>query len=158
MSDGGSFKIKGADVLKQILAQFPPAVEKRAVNTGLGKAGGRLRTYFRRAAPRVDGTLRKSIGIKRDRKTGKVKVGLMTRFYYKVLSYGRKSYMRRASTRNGVQKPTKHKWSGSDMSNKFIEQTWYSKRAEIAQMIIDEARRAIEIEAGKMAARSRSVK
>ena len=137
MSDSGSFKIVGADLLKQLLEQFPDNVQKRAVNTGLGKAGGRLRTYLRRAAPTQSGTLKKSIGIKRDRKTGKVKVGLMTRYYYKTLDFTTK--------RGPPLRP-------------YFENVWDSKREEITQMILDETIKAISAEAGKIYARSKSSK
>lgn len=137
MSDGGSFTIKGADVLKELLEQFPDAVQKRAVNTGLSKAGGRLRTYLRRAAPEQSGELKRSLGVKRDRKTGKVKVGLMTRFYYKTLDL---------STRRG---PPLHP---------YFEAVWDARRAEITQMILDETLKAISLEAGKIYAKTKAKK
>jgi len=153
MADGGSFKIEGADALKKMLEQLPDAVQRRAVNTGLGKAGGRLRTYFRRAAPREEGTLRKSIGIKRDRKTGQVKVGLMTRFYYKVLEYGRKPHTRRH--KNAISRFGGYNVKGSPPMSKFFENVWVTRKAEITKMILDETWKAVSTEAGKIYARSR---
>ena len=137
MTDRGSFTIKGADKLKELLEKFPEEVQRRAVNNGLSKAGGRLRTYFRRAAPQQSGTLKKSIGIKRDRKTGKVKIGLMTRFYYKTLDF---------TTRRG---PPLHP---------FFEAVWQSKRQEITQMILNETVKAIAFEAGKAYAKTKAGK
>lgn len=137
MTDSSSFKIKGADVLKELLEQFPENVQRRAVNTGLGKAGGRLRTYLRRSAPVQSGTLKKSLGVKRDRKNGKVKVGLMTRFYYKTLDF--------LSRRGPPLRP-------------YFENVWNSRRAEITQMILDETVKAISVEAGKIYAKTRAAK
>ena len=162
MSDSGSFKIVGADQLKKMLEQFPDAVQRRAVNTGLNKAGGRLRTYLKRAAPRRDnfhgdappGQLVKSIGVKHDRKTGKIKVGLMTRFYYKVLEYGRNPHKRRY--KRAVSNFGGYDVKGSPPMHKFFEKVWDMRKAEITQMILDETWKAISIEAGKMHARTKA--
>jgi len=149
-----SITIKGAKELQAILSQFPKAIEKRIVNNALSKAGGRLRTYFRRAAPKGDGTLRKSIGVKRDRKTGRVSVGLQSRLYYKTLEHGRKPYKRR--WRKG--KGSKFSVGGSPAMRKFFEQTWALKQGEISQLLLDECVKAISVEAGRAYARSRAAR
>lgn len=137
MADSGSFKINGADALRELLEQFPESVQRRAVNTGLGKAGARLRTHLRRAAPAKSGRLKKSIGVKRDRKSGKVKVGLMTRFYYKTLDL--------QSRRGPPLRP-------------YFEGVWASRREEITQMILNETLKAVSIEAGKIYVKTKAAK
>lgn len=128
MADEIKVNIQGADMLKELLSVLPDNIERRVINTGLSKAGGRLRTYLRRAAPRKTKTLFNSIGIKRNRKTGHVSVGLMTRFYYKTLDYTTK--------RGPPLRP-------------YFEKVWETRKEEITQMVLNETLKAIFVEAGK---------
>jgi hypothetical protein len=128
MADEIKVNIQGADMLKQLLKTVPENVERRAINTGLSKAGARLRTYFRRAAPKKSGKLFKALGVKRDRKTGHVSVGLMSRFYYKTLDF---------TTKRGPP------------LNPYFEKVWEQRKEEITQMVLNETLKALFVEAGK---------
>ena len=97
MSDG--YKLEGLDELLNAMKVLPEMVNKKIVRAGVRIAGSRLRTYMRRAAPKGDkGLLRKSITMKY-LGNNKVKVGLNTRQYYKVLEQGRKAYTRKDGTK-----------------------------------------------------------
>ena len=133
MADSGSFKIEGAKELQELLKTFPDKVKQRATDTAVRQAGARLRTAFRRAAPRKSGTLRSSIGTGFDKRTGKVYVGLQTRYYYKSLEY---------SSKRGAP------------LNPFFEQAWKQNREQVAQLIINYTHRALYLEAGKIHART----
>ena len=135
MADQGSFKINGAQDLLALLKTFPDKVKQRATDTGVRQAGARLRTAFRRAAPRKTGTLRNSIGSRFDKRTGKVYVGLQTRFYYKTLEFNTK--------RGAPMRP-------------FFDAAWKSNREAVAQIIIDGATKALYQEAGKIHARTKA--
>lgn len=136
MADSGSFKVEGIAELNQLLKTFPDNVKRRATDSGVRQAGARLRTAFRRAAPRKTGTLRNSIGTRFDKKTGKVYVGLRTRFYYKTLSF-----------------PTKR--TGMKL-NTYFQDTWKANREQAAQLIIDNSIKELYREAGKIYARTRA--
>lgn len=135
MADSGSFNIQGARELSELLKTFPEKVKQRAVDTGVRQAGARLRTALRRAAPRKTGTLRQSIGSRFDRRTGIVRVGLMTRFYFKSLELTTK--------RGAPLRP-------------FFDAAWKQNREQVAQLIIDNATKALYTEAGKIYARTKA--
>jgi HK97 gp10 family phage protein len=120
--------ISGAAELAELLKTFPDTIQRRAVNTALSKAGGRLRTYFRRAAPKREGKLRASIGVGRSKKKGQVFVGLRKNLYYKTLEYGR---------------------GGGPPLHPFFEAEWNNRKVEITKIIIDEVMKILANEAGK---------
>lgn len=135
MSDSGSVKLHGVTELNQLLATFSDNVKRRATDSGLRKAGARLRTAFRRAAPRQSGTLRQSIGSSFNKRDGKVYVGLKTRFFYKTLEF---------QTKRGAP------------LHPFMDAAWKSNRDNIAQLIIEETRKELYREAGKIYARTKA--
>jgi len=146
MADGASIKLKGVEELQALLKQYPEKVTLIAQRRGLTRGAAKLRTYFRHEAPKVTGTLRKSISYKavKGSKGSKVRVGLLTRQYYKVLEQGRKPYKR-----NG--KPV----AGSPpMHDLGFDKIWNAQREDIAQLIIDEAKKALFSEAAKIHAKS----
>jgi Bacteriophage HK97-gp10, putative tail-component len=150
MADGASIQLNGVEELKKLLEQYPAKVALTAQKRGLARGASRLRTYFRAEMPKVTGTLRKSIGYKtvKGSKGSKVIVGLNTRAYYKVLEQGRKAYKRKG-------KPV----AGSPpMRDLGFSRVWYSKREGIAQLIIDEAKRAVYEEANKIHAKMLGIK
>lgn len=126
-------KLAGIDALLKDMKAFGPTVAKKGADAGVRKAAQMLRKRLRHAAPRKSGVLRKSIGYKYSRRSGKAWVGLRERFYYKTLEM---------NTAKGA--PT----------HPFFEKTWNAHRKEAAQMIVDEARKALYTEAGKVMARS----
>lgn len=155
--------ISGLDQLKRELEAFPAAVQARAVQTGVRKASGKLRTAMRRAAyakmktkgykrtNKLRQALRSAIG-KRPQFKGKAWVALKqvpgeprTRHYYKVLEVGRKAFTGR---RRG-------KVAGSPPMKPFFDQTWRAQRGAVTQIMLDETRRAIAFEAGKAYGRSK---
>ena len=129
-----TMKLQGADALLKDLKAFGPSVSQKAAKTGVRKAAQYLRREFKREAPRVSGTLRKSIKLKMGR-DGKAWVGLRERYYYKTLEFGRK---------------------GGPPLHPFFERVWNQHRGQAAQMIVDETRKAVYVEAGKVYARSRT--
>lgn len=135
MADSGSFKIQGAQQLQELLKTFPDKVKQRATDSGVRQAGARLRTAFRRAAPRKTGTLRNSIGSRLNRKTGVVRVGLTTRFYYKSLEMTTK--------RGAPLRP-------------FFEAAWKQNREQASQLIITNTIKELYREAGKVYARTKA--
>jgi hypothetical protein len=145
MSDG--YKLEGLDDLLNAMKVLPEMVNKKIVRAGVRIAGSRLRTYMRRAAPKGDkGLLRKSITMKY-MGNNKVKVGLNTRQYYKVLEQGRKAYTRKDGTK--VRAST-GKW---DTQGIGIEQTWLNHKREIADIMIQGMKNELYKEAGRMAIR-----
>jgi HK97 gp10 family phage protein len=137
-----TMQLKGVEELKKLLETYPEKVALTAQKRGLTRGAARLRTYFRAAAPKKTGTLRKSISYRtvKGSKGSKVIVGLMTRQYYKVLEQGRKPYKR-------LGRPV----AGSPpMRDIQFSSVWYSQREGIAQLIIDEARRAVYQEAANI--------
>ena len=129
-------EIKGFAALKSDLGKFPEKVAVTAQKKGLRKAAGRMRTYLRRAAPRDSGNLRKSIGIIRPRRgapQNKLRVGLTTRFYYKTLEV--------RSARGAPLHP-------------FFERAAERHSGDVMQIIVDETRKALYFEAGKLYAKS----
>jgi HK97 gp10 family phage protein len=135
MSDSGSVKLHGVTELNQLLATFSDNVKRRATDSGLRKAGARLRTAFRRAAPRQSGTLRQSISSRFNKRDGKVYVGLSTRFYYKTLEF--------ATKRGAPLHP-------------FMDAAWKANRENIAQLIIHETTKELYREAGRIYARTKA--
>ena len=128
-------KLQGADVLLKEMKAFGPTVSKKASATGVRKAGALLRRKFKAAAPRSSGKLRKSIKMKYSRRSGKVWVGLRENYYYKTLEFGRK---------------------GGAPLHPFFERTWNEHKGQAAQLIINETRKALYVEAGKVMARTRT--
>ena len=146
MADGASIKLKGVEELQALLKQYPEKVTLTAQRRGLTRGAAKLRTYFRHEAPKVTGTLRKSISYKtvKGSKGSKVRVGLLSRQYYKVLEQGRKPYKR-----NG--RPVAGSPPVRDLG---FDRIWNAQREDIAQMIIDEAKKALFSEAAKIHAKS----
>lgn len=140
------YKLEGLEDLLLLLKQVPEVVEKKVVKAGVRGAGARLRTYMRRAAPKGDkGILKKSITM-RYVGQNKVKVGLNTRQYYKVLDQGRKAYTRKDGTKvRGTEK------FNTDGTN--IAKTWSTHKREIADYMILKMKEALAKEAGRMAIR-----
>lgn len=150
MSEKQVMKLNGAAQLIAVLRELPQVTEEKVMRKGLVAAAGRLRTYMRRAAARVSGLLAKSILVKRYR-TPKgqtvIKVGLRKNFFYKVLDGGRKAFTRKDGTQVAASPDMKGKGTQ-------IENTWNTKRNEIANMVIEEATKSFAVEAGKLAAKS----
>lgn len=128
-------KLVGMDALLKDMKAFGPTVAKKGADVGVRKAAQMLRKKLRHAAPRKSGVLRKSIGYKYSRRTGRAWVGLRERFYYKTLEFD--------SNRGKALHP-------------FFKKTWEANKREAAQMIVDEARKALYKEAGKVMARSKT--
>jgi hypothetical protein len=135
LPDGG-IELVGARELNELLNQFPGRVAVAARKTGIRRAAAKMRTYLRRAAPKRSGELRKSIGVAFS-KRGTAYVGLRTRYYYKTLEFGRR---------------------GGPPLHPFFLATVERHKAEIAQMMVDEARKALYREAGKAFAQSLRVR
>lgn len=127
-------KLNGADVLLKEMKAFGPTVSKKAGDAGVRRAAMFLRREFRRAAPRETGTLRKAIKYKYSRRLGKAWVGLRERYYYKTLEFD--------SARGQAMRP-------------FMERAWDKDKRGVADLIIRETRKALYVEAGKVAARTR---
>jgi hypothetical protein len=141
-----TYKLEGLEDLLTLMKQLPEVVERRVVKAGVRKAGSRLRTYMRRAAPRGDkGLLRKSITMKYVG-NAKVKVGLNNRSYYKVLDVGRKAYKRKDGTQ--VRGTPSFKSEGTN-----IEKTWNTHKREIADLVVYGMKIEVFKEAGRMAIR-----
>jgi hypothetical protein len=145
MADGSSIKLKGVEELQALLKEYPVKVTLTAQRRGLTRGAAKLRTYFRHEAPKVTGTLRKSISYKtvKGSKGSKIRVGLLSRQYYKVLEQGRKPYKR-----NGRPVAGSPPMGGLD-----FDRVWNARREDIAQMIIDEAKKALLQEANKIHAK-----
>ena len=127
-------KLEGARELERLFESFPHSVVKRTRKVGLRRAGARMRTYMRNDAPKISGNLKKSLKSKM-LKSGAVTVGLKDRFYYKTLDM--------------------HTARGAPLSPWFLESVERHAPA-ISQMIIDEAKTAIHIEAGEAYSKSKS--
>jgi hypothetical protein len=141
-----TYKLEGLEDLLTLMKQLPEVVERRVVKAGVRKAGSRLRTYMRRAAPRGDkGLLRKSITMKYVG-NAKVKVGLNNRSYYKVLDVGRRAYKRKDGTQ--VRGTPSFNSQGTN-----IEKTWNIHKREIADLVIYGMKIEVFKEAGRMAIR-----
>jgi hypothetical protein len=155
--------ISGLEQLKAELRKFPDAIQARAVQTGVRKAAGKLRTALRRAAyakvakgykrkNRLRQAIRSAVG-KRPQYKGKAWVGLkavpgerQTRHYYKVLEAGRKAYRRRS---NGAQ------YAASPAMKPFWQKTVRANSSATLRILIDETLKAIAYEAGKAFGRSK---
>jgi hypothetical protein len=126
MADGSSIKLKGVEELQALLKEYPVKVTLTAQRRGLTRGAAKLRTYFRHEAPKVTGTLRKSIS-------------------YKTVkgSKGSKPYKR-----NGRPVAGSPPMGGLD-----FDRVWNARREDIAQMIIDEAKKALLQEANKIHAK-----
>jgi hypothetical protein len=135
LPDGG-IELVGARELNELLRKFPGRVAFAARKAGVRKAAAKMRTYLRRGAPKGTGTFRKALGIKIG-KYGNAYVGLRERYYYKTLEFGRR---------------------GGPPLHPFFLATVERHKAEIAQMMVDEARKALYREAGKAFAQSLRVR
>jgi len=134
MAGKTQFKLEGAKALEKIFETFPFAVVKRTRRVGLRRSGARMRTYMRNDAPRRSGNLRRALR-SRQLKSGAVTVGLKDRFYYKTLDL--------------------HTARGAPLA------PWFENSVErhapvISQMIVNETKMAINVEAGKAYSRSKS--
>lgn len=156
--------ISGLDALKDELRKFPDAVQARAVQTGVRKAAGKLRTALRRGAyakvakgykrkNRLRQAIRSAVG-KRPQFKGKAWVALKavpgekrTRHYYKVLEVGRKAYTRRGGNRG--------KYAASPPMKPFWQKTVRANSVATMRILITETQKAIAFEAGKAFARSK---
>lgn len=146
MSQDDGYKLEGLDDLLNAMEVLPEMVNKKIVRAGVRMAGSRLRTFMRRAAPKGEkGLLRKSITMKY-MGNNKVKVGLNSRQYYKVLDVGRKAYRRKDGTEVSA--------SGNfDSQGTGIAQTWALHKREIADLMIQGMKIELFKEAGRMAIR-----
>jgi len=141
------YKLEGLEDLLRVMKALPEVVNKRIVKAGVRKAGSRLRTYMRRAAPKGEkGLLRKSITMKY-MGNNKVKVGLNSRQYYKVLDVGRKAYTRKDGTKVSASTGA---W---DTQGTGIARTWQRHKKEIADLMIQGMKIELFKEAGRMAVR-----
>jgi HK97 gp10 family phage protein len=123
-------KFEGYDEFRKLMDQFPDKVQERAAKRGLTRAAARLRRNIRRSAPRVTGTLRKSIGsskLKKSRRGGSASiwVQLTTRFYYKRLEFD------------------------YNAQYAFFEKAYENAKGEISKLMVSETRLALYNEAGK---------
>lgn len=158
-------RLIGADLLKAELKLFPEKVQTAAIESGVRKGTGILRTAMRRQAyagpaktpagftRTLRRALRSAVGKKRSKNAGKAWVGLKqikgesrARNYYRVLEFGRKPYKK---------KSTGAAYAGSPPMRPFFEKAWNEKREEVAQAIIAGARVALAKEAGKVWGRTR---
>ena len=148
MSDSPvSLKLEGMEQLLRAMKELPEVVNKKIVRAGVRMAGSRLRTYMRRAAPKGrTGLLRKSITM-RYMGNNKVKVGLNSRQYYKVLDVGRKAYTRKDGTKVSASTGA---W---DTEGTGIARTWARHKREIAELMIQGMKVELFKEAGRMAVR-----
>jgi hypothetical protein len=140
-------KLHNVDNLTTMLKSLSTNAQRRVVASSLRRAAARLRTYMRRRVPKETGELRKSIGVRgrKTSKTGKVRVGLTSNFYYGVLDRGRKAYKRNGKPVRGTEN---FKTIGTG-----IEETWNAHKQETAQMIVDQMKINIFKEWGKLAGR-----
>ena len=154
-------EVLGFKELQDELRKFPEAVQAQALQTGMRKAVGKLRTALRRAAyskvakgykrtNKLRQAIRSAVG-KRAENKGKAWVGLKkvpgesrVRFYYKTLEFGRKAYSRK----RGPVKAT-------PPMKPFFVRTVAANQAATMQILIQETQRAIALAAGKAYARSK---
>lgn len=140
-----TYQLDGLEQLLKAMKVLPEVVNKQIVRAGVRKAGSRLRTYMRRAAPKgKTGLLRKSITMKY-MGNNKVKVGLNTRQYYKTLDVGRKAYKRKDGTQVSASTGA---W---DTKGTGIARTWATHKREIAQLMIEGMKLELFKTAGRMA-------
>lgn len=138
-----TFQLKGADDLLAALRELPMISETKVMRRGLSRGAARLRTYIKRTLPRVTGELIKSVGIKRLKgRQLKYKVGLLRNQYYRTLDIGRKPY-----TRNGNPVAGTPKLHSQGLG---IERAWKVHREEIANLIIEEAKKELAKEVGRL--------
>lgn len=158
-------RVVGADLLKAELKLFPERVQTAAIESGVRKGAGILRTAMRRQAYQgpaktpagftrtLRKALRSAVGKRRGKNAGKAWVGLKkvkgearARNYYRVLEFGRKPY----KTKSGAA------YAGSPPMRPFFEKAWNDKREEVSQAIITGTRVALAKEAGKVWGRTRA--
>ena len=140
-----SLQLNGVTELQKLLTQYPQKVQITAQKRGLSRAGSRLRSLYRAAVPKDKGTLRKSIKSRtvKGSKGSKIVVGLLDRYYYKVLWEGRKAHSRLGYTRAGSSPKYSAPFAG----------IWGANKEALAQMVIDEAKKATYQEAAKIHAK-----
>ena len=133
------FKMVGVEALMRDLNKFPDNVSRNVQKKGLRKAAARMRTYLRRAAPRVSGELRNSIAIGKPSRSnpGRLRVGLMRNFYYKTLEFGRE---------------------GGAPMHPFFESAAERHAGDVSNVLVEETQKALAYEAGKIYARSQQRK
>jgi hypothetical protein len=144
-----SIKLVGVEELKKLLEDYPAKVTLTAQKRGLTRGAARLRTAFRHAMPRgKTGRLKKSIKYQtvKGSRGSKIIVGLTTNQFYRVLEDGRKPYKRK-SRGNMIYK------GSAPMRDTHFDAVWHSQRAGVAQLIIDETKRALFQEANKIHSR-----
>lgn len=139
MANKGTFlTLNGADVLLKEMKAFGPTVAEKATVTGLRKASRLLAKEFKRSVPnstgRSTGRLRRQIKYKVSRRAKKAWVGLRKGrgetnilYYYKTLEFGR---------------------DGGPPLAPFMALAWNDVRASAADLIIEETRKALYVEAG----------
>lgn len=130
--ESGSFTLNGGKELAALLKSFPQKTQARVTKTGLRRAANKTRSVLRRAAPKISGRLRNAIKVKLGRR-GKAWIGLRERYYYKTLEFD--------SARGEPLRP-------------FFLAAWNAHEKQIAQMLIDETRKALYVEAGKIHAKA----
>ena len=158
-------ELLGFRQLQDTLRKFPDEVQERALQTGMRKAAGKLRTAIRRAAyakvakgykrtNKLRESIRSAVG-KNAQNKGKAWVGLKKargepkiRFYYKTLEFGRKAY---SSKRRGAVK-------ASPPMKPFFVRTVAANQAATMQILITETQKAIATAAGRAYAKSRGAR
>lgn len=132
-----SIRFEGTEELIADLDKLGPKVSTRLQKTGMRKAAMRYRTFLRQQSRmfKRSGTLTKDIGYK---KVGRgYRVGVMNRFYYNILEYDYTSTSGRGE---------EHPWF-EEASRQFAPSA--------TGIMLEETRKALDIEKGKMAVRSR---
>lgn len=133
-------QLEGVDELLKIFKQFGPLVAKRAGVTGVRKAATYMRKTLKADAPKVSGTLVKSIGYKKLRQRGRNDsavayiVGLRKNYFYRTLEFGNK----RVST------PT----------HPFAEKSFDRSNNKAVRIMMKGMKEAVYFEAGKAYRRS----
>ncbi len=123
-------EVLGLKELKIQLDKFPDKVKNRVAKRGISKAAAKLRTFIRRAAPKISGELRRSIGVGRAKRYPAAWVGLRRNFFYKRLEFDYEEI------------------------HAFFLDAVDAHKSEILQMIIEETKKAMFEEAGKIYAKT----
>jgi hypothetical protein len=161
-----SLYLKGWEQALRILPQFEEKTAQRIKSKSLSSAGARMRTYMRRAAPEQTGTMKKSIKTWKNKQTKEQMVGLADRFYYKTLEFGRKAHTRSPPNFVGPKLKGKRRMRREGPQTVKVKATgplrpWFFRaydahKNEVAQVLIDEIKKNIYIEAGKIYAQNRN--
>lgn len=133
-SGGGEFKLEGVEQLMRELEGYPDRIKRKAADQGVKKATQFMNRKFRAAAPKESGRLRKSINWRFSKRYGVGWAGLTEYFFYKRLEW---------------------KYPSGGAFRPFFEKTWDANKEKAAQMMVDEMRKALYYETGKLAAKTK---